>query len=106
MAAAGKTLTKKMTRHESKSTDTPPIRGATMAAALVHADHLPMAAPCAALSKWLTISASELGTRSAPATPCSPRLTTSISPVHAAPQRTEVRANPPSPHCSTRTRPK
>ena len=66
---SGMTLMKKMTRHESKSTATPPISGPTMAAALVQPDHCPMAFDCAGPENDEMIMASELGTRRAPAIP-------------------------------------
>lgn len=76
----------------------PPISGPTIAAALVQPDHCPMAFDCAGPENDEMIMASELGTRSAPAIPCSAREITNTSPVHASPHITEVTAKPASPH--------
>ena len=87
------------------STKSPPTTGPAMKAALVHAVHAPIAFACATPRNADMMMASELGTRSAPAIPCNPRLTMRISTFGASAHRSEVMPNPHRPIRMTTTRP-
>ena len=73
--------------------------------ALVHAVHCPMAFDCAASRNVEMISASELGTRSAPAMPCTPRSTMRNSAVGEIAMSSDATPNAMSPTRSTTMRP-
>jgi hypothetical protein len=62
-------LIQNASRHETRSTSTPPKSGPTRNAAVVHAVHRPIARPCSSCGNVEMMSASELGTSSAPAAP-------------------------------------
>src|SRR5207253_666639 len=61
------------TRHEIVSTRMPPMNGPRMVVAAVAAAHTPYARPWASPVKFAVSSASEPGTRIAPAAPCRKR---------------------------------
>ena len=105
VTAIGTTLMANTRRQDSRSTKTPPSTGPSRKAALVHAVQRPIAVPCAAPRNVDRMRARELGTSSAPATPCRPRATIRKSPVGASAQAIEVRANPMSPKRITTMRP-
>ena len=64
-------------RHEPIASSSPPASGPSTPAIAPHAVQLPIAPPRSSGGNVFTITASELGTSSAPATPCSARITTS-----------------------------
>jgi hypothetical protein len=76
-----------------------------MNAAVVPAVHWPMALARAVPSKYEVISASELGTSRAPATPCRAREMTRTSAVGANAHISDVRPKPNSPTRRIRIRP-
>ncbi len=63
------TFIKKIQRHEASANSSPPASGPSTPAMPPHAVQLPIAPPRSDSGKVLTITASELGTSSAPATP-------------------------------------
>ena len=106
VAATGTTLMAKTHLHEPASTSAPPASGPSTKEMPVHAVQVPMAFPWAGPSKLAMMSASELGTSSAPATPCNPRATIKICTLGAAAHSADVAAKPTSPPANTRLRPK
>ena len=69
VTAIGTTLMRNANRHDRKSTDSPPSSGPAIIATLVMPVQMPIALPWAAPRKFEVMSASELGTSSAPAMP-------------------------------------
>ncbi len=67
--AASGTFTRNTMRHEATASSSPPASGPSTPAIAPHAVQLPIAGPRSASGKVFTITASELGTSSAPATP-------------------------------------
>ena len=106
MAPMGSTLTRNTNRQESVSTKTPPMRGPAIIATVVAPVQMPIARAWAGPRKVDVISARELGTSNAPATPWSARATMRNSAVGAAAIAIEVTPNPTSPIRSTRVRPR
>ena len=106
VTAMGMTLMTNTHRQLARSVSTPPMRGPARKAADVHAVQMPIAFACVAPRWVLMMSASELGTSSAPATPCAARATMSSSAVGARPHAIEVTPKPMSPMRRMATRPK
>ena len=95
----------KIQRHDAWSTSSPPPSGPITIAMPPHAVHVPIAAPRSSGGKTAVMMASEEGTSSAPATPCSARATTSSSAFGASAHSTDVTPKPASPIENTRLRP-
>ena len=73
----------------------------------VKAVQVPTAAPRSSASSWVAVStASDAGTSSAPATPCSARAATRIGAVGATAHSSEVTANHATPSMSACLRPR
>ncbi len=70
-------LSRNIQRQEAIASSSPPASGPSTVAIPPHAVQLPIAGPRSDSSNVATIVASELGTSSAPATPCSARAATS-----------------------------
>ena len=98
-------LSAKIQRHESWSTITPPASGPTNDAIAPHAVQAPIAAARSAGGKAATMTASELGTSSAPAAPCNPRAAINVSVVGASAHATEKNPNAAAPSANTRRSP-
>ena len=92
-------------RHDTRSTNRPPTSGPTIIADVVIAVQMPIARLCAGPVKFEVMSASELGTRNAPAAPCTARATMRNSALGAAAIAIEAMPKPMSPMRSTSTRP-
>ena len=105
VATTNGTLIPKIQRHDALSTSRPPPSGPITIAMPAHAVHDPIAAPRSSAGNVEVMTASEAGTSSAPATPCSARAATSSSAVGASAHRTEVTPNPTSPTVKIRRRP-
>jgi hypothetical protein len=105
VAITNGTLTAKIQRHDAASISCPPTSGPTTVAMPDHAVHEPTAAPRCAGGNAVTITASALGIRSAPKTPCAIRPATRTSMVGAAAQTIDVRPNPSTPTEKTRRSP-
>ncbi len=88
--ATGITLIAKIQRQDALSIRKPPASGPITVATPVHAVHEPMAAPRSAGGNVWMISASVLGTSSAPAMPWRARAAISTSTVGATAHRAEV----------------
>ena len=101
----GTTLMRNAHRHDSRSTNRPPITGPAIIAVVVPAVQMPIARLCAAPRKFDVMSASELGTRKAAAAPCTARATIRNSDVGDAATAIDAMPNPMRPIRSTRTRP-
>ena len=100
------TLIRNAARHVTVSTSTPPRIGPIRPVAAAAAAQMPIARDRVASSaKVAVMIASDPGTSSAPAAPCSRRATISSSSVGARPHRTEVMPKPISPMANTRRRP-
>ena len=82
------------------------MTGPTTIAPVVNDVHVPIAFACAAPENVEVMSARELGTRNAPAAPCTSRAMTRISGSGARAIATEATPNPTSPIRSTSARPK
>jgi hypothetical protein len=95
--AIGKILIAKIARHDSVSTKRPPTSGPTTNAIPVQAVQLPIAFAWDGPLKVEMMIAKELGTSSAPATPCNPRKSMSKVLVGAAAQSKEATPNPMRP---------
>ena len=74
-----------------------PTSGPRIPAIAPHAVQLPIAAPRSSSEKVFTITASELGTSSAPAQPCKARVATNTPMLGASAQATEVTPKPTTP---------
>ena len=105
MTTIGTTLIKNAKRHEAKSTNIPPISGPATSAIVVIAVQMPMARALAAPRNVDMMSASELGTSSAPAMPWKTRAMISTSGFGAPAIAIEVRPKPINPMRITRSRP-
>ena len=105
MTATGIGLIRKIQRHDATCTSTPPPSGPITVATPVHAVQVPIAAARSPSPNVSMISASELGTSSAPATPCTPRAAISTPLVGAAAHTSEHAPNPIRPAWNTRRRP-
>jgi len=105
VAPTGITLTANTVRHELRSTSVPPTSGPATKAMPVQAVQVPIAFPCAGPSKCEMMSAIELGTKSAPATPCSARAAMRRPASGASAHMIDVAANPTRPAANTRRRP-
>ena len=92
-------------RHESVSTRMPPTKGPRIVVAAEAAAQTPNARPCASPVNVAVRIASEPGTSSAPAAPCSTREATRNSMFGDAPQSTLVAPNPTRPTRNMRLRP-
>ena len=95
----------KIQRHEAWSTSSPPPSGPITIAIPPHAVHVPIAAPRSSSGKTAVMIASEDGTSSAPAIPCSARAAISSSTVGASAHSTDVAPKPASPTEKIRRRP-
>jgi len=69
-------LITKIHRHDAIASSSPPVSGPSTPAIAPQAVHVPIAPPRSDGPNVLTITANELGTSSAPATPCSARAAT------------------------------
>src|SRR6185312_6102733 len=98
-------LIAKIQRQESWSMSRPPSSGPATKKMPVQAVQVPTAAPRSSPSKQAVMIASELGTSSAPATPCRVRPAMSRAELGAIAQIAEVTAKPPSPTRKMRRRP-
>jgi hypothetical protein len=87
----------KIQRHDAIAKSSPPASGPSTPAIPPHAVHVPIAPPRSSAGNVLTITASELGTSSAPATPWTIRAATSTPIVGAAAQIAEATPKPPTP---------
>ena len=96
---------RKTKRHESRSTNRPPMSGPAIMAPVVIAVQRPIARPCAGPRNVDVIRASELGTRNAPAAPCAARAMMRKSGSGAAATAIEAMPKPTSPMRRTRMRP-
>ena len=105
MTAISGRLTQKIARQESASIRAPPPAGPSTVAIPVQAVQVPTALPRAAPSKVAATIASEPGTSSAPATPCSARAPIRSSTEGATAQSTEVAPKATSPKTNIRRRP-
>jgi hypothetical protein len=105
VAAISGRLTQKIARQESSPISAPPPAGPSTVAIPVQAVQVPTALPRASPSKVAATIASEPGTSSAPATPCSPRAPTRSSSEGATAQSAEVSPKPTSPATNIRRRP-
>lgn len=99
------TLIQKIARQESASTSAPPPAGPITVAIPLHAVQVPIALPRSAPSKVAARIASDPGTSSAPASPCSARPAISTSTLGARAQTTEVTPKPTRPAMNMRRRP-
>ena len=70
-------LMRKIQRQDASTSSSPPASGPSTPKIAPHAVQLPIAAPRSDAEKVFTITASELGTSSAPAIPCTARAATS-----------------------------
>ena len=98
-------LTQKISR-QSSSTSSPPPTGPIRVEIPAQAVHRPTARPRASPSKVAARIASEPGTSSAPAIPCSALAPIRVSSLGAMAQSTEQIANPTRPITNIRRRPK
>jgi hypothetical protein len=98
-------LTQKIARHDRASTSAPPPAGPTTVAIPVHAVQVPTALPRAGPSKVDATIASEPGTSSAPAMPCSARAAIRNTSLGASAQRIEVAPKLTRPISNIRRRP-
>ena len=105
VASTSGTLSAKIHRQEAWSTITPPASGPTIAAIPPHAVQAPIAAPRSFGAKAATMIASELGTMSAAAAPCSARAPINTSIVGASAHATEKTPNAVRPIANTRRSP-
>ena len=106
VAIAIGTFRKKMTRQLETPISQPPSSGPMTVEMPLHAVHVPIAAPRSAPENVDVITASDAGVRSAPAIPCRPRKTISVSTFGATAQSTDARPNQATPSRKTRTSPK
>src|SRR3954470_8569998 len=93
VTASGMTLTPKIQRQPTASTNTPPSSGPITNAVPVHAVQVPIARACSVPENRALIIASELGTRNAAPTPCRQRAATSIQPLGASAHITDAAPN-------------
>ena len=105
MIATGTRLIAKIQRHDAWSTIRPPASGPAMTAIPPQAVHDPIAAPRSRSENAAAMIASELGVRSAPATPCAARAAISVSTFGAAAQASDSKPKPPTPSSNTRRLP-
>ena len=98
-------LIAKIQRHDALSTIQPPASGPTIAAMAPQAVHVPIAAPRCLGANAPTITARELGTSSAPASPCRARPASRTPIVGAAAQTSENTPNAATPIVNTRRSP-
>ncbi len=98
-------LTAKIARQEIESTISPPPAGPITVAIPVHAVQMPTALPRSSPSKVAATIASEPGTRSAPAIPCSARKAIRNTSEGAIAQSAEVTPKPTRPISNRRLRP-
>ena len=105
VAAIGSTLMAKTQRQEATDTRNPPSTGPNTAEVPLQAVQVPIARPAASPRKLDMISASELGTRSAPKMPCTNRAAIRIPTLGATAQAREATRNPTSPATRIRLRP-
>ena len=106
MTSTSGTLMAKIQRQEAASTSWPPISGPSTVPMPPHAVQAPTALPRSSGGKVETITASAAGVRTAPATPCSARASTSSSIVGASAQNSDVTPKAPTPIANTRRSPK
>ena len=99
------TFTRKIARHDTVSTRTPPMKGPRIISPAVAPDQIPKARPCSSPVKVAVMRASDPGAMNAPATPCNTRNTTSHSIVGARPLRIDAIPNPTTPMENIRRRP-
>ncbi len=99
--SASGTLITKIHRHEPTDNSSPPASGPSAVAIAPHAVQVPIAAPRSSGPNVLTITASELGTSSAPAIPWSARAATRNPMLGAIAQSTEANPKKPTPIANT-----
>ena len=90
-------LTRKIHRQDSPDTSNPPTTGPTATATPLTAPHTPNAVPRSLPLNALASRASDTVNTIAPPTPCSPRLSCSISGPWDAPHRADATVNTPNP---------
>ena len=105
VAAISGMLTQKIARQEISPTSAPPPAGPKTVAIPVQAVQVPTACPRASPSKVAATIASDPGTSSAPAIPCSARAPIRNSSLGASAQRIEVAPKAISPMTKSRRRP-
>ena len=105
MIATGIGLIRKIQRHDAACTSRPPPSGPITVATPVHAVQVPIAAARSPSPNVSRISASELGTSRAPATPCTPRAAIRTSLLGASAHTSEHTPKPIRPAWNTRRRP-
>ncbi len=98
-------LTAKISRHETSCTSAPPPNGPMTVAMPVHAVHLPIASARSFSSNESTISASVLGTSSAPKVPWTARAPIRKLLLGATAHSSEQTPKPTRPIANTRRRP-
>ncbi len=98
-------LIRKIQRHEPIASSSPPPSGPIAAAIAPNAVHVPIAAPRSDSGKVATITASELGINSAPATPSSARNAIRKPIVGASAHSSEATPKPPTPSAKIRRSP-
>jgi hypothetical protein len=102
---SGRLITK-IHRHEATTRIPPAMSGPSAPAIVPHAVQVPIAGPRSRSGNVLTITASELGVSSAPATPCSARNATNSPIVGASAHSSDVTPKPPAPSANIRRSPK
>ncbi len=98
-------LIRKIQRQEASTSSSPPASGPSTPKIAPHAVQLPIAAPRSDCENVFTITASELGTSSAPATPCSARAATSAPIDGASAHASDVMPKPATPIAKIRRSP-
>ena len=106
VASAIGTFKKKITRQLEIPISHPPSNGPTTVEMPLQAVHVPIAAPRSAPANVEVISARDAGVKSAPAMPCRPRKTISVSTFGATAQSTDATPNQATPRRKTRASPK
>ena len=104
-AAARGMLIRKISRQEPIGSSSPPTSGPSTPAIAPHAVQLPIAPPRSDSGNVFTITASELGTSSAPAMPCTIRATTSTPIDGAIAHASDATPKPATPIANTRRSP-
>ncbi|OJU80131.1 MAG: hypothetical protein BGO11_12525 [Solirubrobacterales bacterium 70-9] len=105
MTAISGMFTQKIARQEISPTSAPPPAGPNTVAIPVHAVQVPTALPRSSPAKVEATIASDPGTSSAPAIPCSARAPTRNSSLGASAQRIEVAPKATSPITNNRLLP-
>ena len=106
MIATSGRLIRNSQRQEAIARSSPPASGPITLAIAPNAVHVPIAAPRSSSSKVATITASELGVSSAPATPWSARAAISTPIEGASAHSSEAAPKPATPSVKMRRSPK